>query len=104
VHNLYFVINDFQFGIVLLDVPDDVADSLVDMVVAVADTAYTQRGNLPQVMVIYFRNRNVVLVPQAGHQRLHNPTLLFQRMIFGKVYFNFKDSGVHRVIFMQGIL
>jgi uncharacterized membrane protein (DUF373 family) len=54
VHNLYFVVHDFQFGIILLDVFDDIADYLVYVIITVADAADTDGCYLPQVVVVYF--------------------------------------------------
>jgi hypothetical protein len=103
VHNLYFVVHDFQLGIILLDVFDDIIDDLVYVVITVTDATDTYGCYLPQVMVVYFGNRDIILISQSRHQRFNNPTLLFQRVVFGYMYFDLKDSGVHGLSF-AGIL
>jgi hypothetical protein len=68
VHNLYFVVHDFQFGIILFDVFNDIADNLVYVVIAVTDATDTDGCYLPQVVVVYFGNGDIVLISQARHQ------------------------------------
>ena len=60
-HNLGFMVYNFNFVVVLPDKLQNCGENLINM--TIPHTAYPQRSQLPQVMVIYFSYGHIKLVP-----------------------------------------
>ena len=80
-YNLYFLAHNFCLWIVPADKINNAVNDFIYMLAFVADTTYTQSRHLPEVMVIYFSYRDIVLIPKFGDKGLKYLSLVFKRLI-----------------------
>ncbi len=94
-NNLCLLAHNLQFGIVLDDKIDNLSNGLVYMLPIVAYAAYAQSCQLPEVMVLYFSYRDVVLVTKFGYKGLNYSSFILERLIFWYMQFYLTYAGIH---------
>jgi hypothetical protein len=93
-HGLDFALDHLNVLAGLLNVGDHTIEGLFDVPIAIADTGNAQSRNLPGIIIIYFCNRDVELVPNPSVKRFDYSTLAFETLIFGQTERQFANADI----------
>jgi hypothetical protein len=61
----------------------------------VADTGNPDRGNLPQLVILYLRNGDIELILKTRRNRFDDTTLILQRLTLRNMYLQLTDANIH---------
>ena len=94
-NNLCLLAHYFQLRVVLDNKIDNLGNGLIYMLSIIAYAAHAQGCQLPQVMVIHFSYRDIILIAESGYYGLNYSSFVFEGLILGYMQFYFTYAGIH---------
>jgi hypothetical protein len=94
-NNLYLLAYYFKLRVILDDKIDNLGNGLIYMLSIIAYAAYAQGCQLPQVMVIYFGYRDIILITESGYDGLNYSSFVFEGLVLRYMQFYLTYASVH---------
>ena len=100
--DLDFVVQYFYLETAIGYEGNYLGQGFVGVLLTVANAADADGGQLPEVVVVNFGDRDVKLVGDPGCDRFQNLSLAFQGLVFRNTEANLADTNVHSTKIVNG--
>lgn len=93
--NLNFVVDDLGFGAAVTDKVNYLRQDFVGMPTIIADAANSQRGRLPQVVIVNLSYRNLEFALNPADNGFYDLPLTLERPVLRQMEFDFTYTDIH---------